>query len=176
MQSKVRSIQRREVQSAVLPSLASLPPILQRIYAARAVSDMTEVTHELSGLQDFRALAGMEKAVDRLVLALSRQERILTVGDFDADGATSSAVAVRALRAMGALQVDYLVPNRFIYGYGLSPEIVQVAATRHPQLLVTVDNGISSHAGISEANRLGMDVIVTDHHVAPSVLPDACAI
>ncbi|OGT68790.1 MAG: single-stranded-DNA-specific exonuclease RecJ [Gammaproteobacteria bacterium RIFCSPHIGHO2_12_FULL_45_9] len=176
MQSKVRSIQRREVQSAVLPSLASLPPILQRIYAARAVSDMTEVTHELSGLQDFRALAGMEKAVDRLVLALSRQERILIVGDFDADGATSSAVAVRALRAMGALQVDYLVPNRFTYGYGLSPEIVQVAATRHPQLLVTVDNGISSHAGISEANRLGMDVIVTDHHVAPSVLPDACAI
>src|SRR3990167_347730 len=130
---QVRPIERRLVPSEVLTSLSTLPPILQRIYAARGVAQLDEVTHELSELHPFHTLCGIEKAVDRLVLALSRQERIMIVGDFDADGATSSVVAVRALRAFGALHIDYLVPNRFTYGYGLSPEIVQVAATRHPQ-------------------------------------------
>jgi single-stranded-DNA-specific exonuclease len=108
----------------------------------------------------------------RLADAIHNQESILILADYDADGATACALAVRGLRAMGA-KVDYLVPNRFDYGYGLSPEIVQLAAERHPQLIVTVDNGIAAHAGIDEARRLGIEVLVTDHHLPADTLPDA---
>jgi len=122
------------------------------------------------------AMLGIDAGVARLVTALRQQESILIVGDFDCDGATSTTTALLALRAFGFNQVDYLVPNRFEYGYGLSPEIVEVAQQKQPDLIITVDNGISSIEGVDRANMLGIDVIVTDHHLPGSVLPKAVAI
>ncbi|HLW75172.1 MAG TPA: DHH family phosphoesterase, partial [Gammaproteobacteria bacterium] len=124
----------------------NLHPLLRRLYAARGLSTVADLDLALSGLADYRQLGGMETAVDLLADALAMRRRILVVGDFDADGATSSALLVGALRRFGAEHADYLVPNRFEYGYGLTPEIVALAAGRHPELIITVDNGISSHA------------------------------
>lgn len=121
-------------------------------------------------------MLAMDAAVARLTSALENAERILIVGDFDADGATSSALAVAALREFGAAQVDFLVPNRFEYGYGLTPEIVAVAAQRAPHLIVTVDNGISSIDGVEAARGAGIDVLVTDHHLPGDSLPEAAVI
>ncbi|MFB3104241.1 MAG: DHH family phosphoesterase, partial [Pseudomonadales bacterium] len=115
-------------------------------------------------------------AAERVQHAIVNQERILVVGDFDADGATSVALALSLLRAMGADNVDFLVPNRFEFGYGLSPEIVRLAADLQPALLITVDNGVSSVDGVALANTLGIDVIVTDHHLPGAELPAAFAI
>lgn len=157
-------------------NLVSLHPLLRRIYAARQVVSEQELSRELKELLPFDALSGIDAAVARLFLALKEQQRILILGDFDADGATSTALATAALRAMGAAQVSYLVPNRFAYGYGLTPEIVDVAHEKNPQLIITVDNGISSNAGVDHANNLGIDVLITDHHLAAAVLPKACAI
>ena len=151
-------------------------PTLARVYAARGIRFTDEIDHRLQHLHSFSSLLGIETAVDWLQRALEQQQRILVVGDFDADGATGCAVAVTGLRLMGARDVDYLVPNRFEYGYGLTPEIVDVAATRSPDLLVTVDNGISSIDGVAAANRLGIPVIVTDHHLAGRRLPEAAAL
>lgn len=157
-------------------NLASVHPLLRRIYASRHIESEQELSRELKELLPFTELLGIDAAVARLFKALKEQQRILILGDFDADGATSTAVAVSALRAMGAKQVSYLVPNRFAYGYGLTPEIVDVAREKNPQLIITVDNGISSNAGVAHANSLGIDVLITDHHLAGAVLPDACAI
>lgn len=156
--------------------LKALHPVLARVYAARRISDLQELDRSLSALLDYRELLGIEAAVARLVQALESQERILVLGDFDADGATSTALAVRALSEMGAHDVDYLVPNRFDYGYGLTPEIVAVAAARSPRLIITVDNGISSLAGVRAAREAGIDVLITDHHLPGPELPDAVAI
>lgn len=170
-------IRRRSVSSARLTALSSLEDaILARIFAARAVDDPAQLECGLERLLPIQDLAGMPAAVAVLSEALRRRQRILVVGDFDADGATSSALAVRALRALGAPEVDYLVPNRFEYGYGLTPEIVAVAATRKPHLIVTVDNGISSIDGVAAAREHGMQVLVTDHHLAGATLPAADAI
>lgn len=158
------------------PFLKSLHPVLQRIYSARQVTKPEDLSKELSQLLPFSALKDIEKAVLRLTKAIQEQQRILIVGDFDADGATSTALAVGALKAFGAQQVSYLVPNRFTYGYGLTPEIVAVAQEQKPDVIITVDNGISSHAGITYANELGMTVIVTDHHLSAETLPTAHAI
>ena len=157
-------------------NLVSVHPLLRRIYAARHIESEQELSRELKELLPFHDLLGIKTAVDRLFLAIKEQQRILVLGDFDADGATSTAVAVNALRAMGARHISYLVPNRFAYGYGLTPEIVDVAREKDPQLIITVDNGISSNAGVAHANSLGIDVLITDHHLAGAVLPDACAI
>lgn len=154
----------------------SLHPLLRRIYAARQIHDDVELDNTLSALHDYRAFSTMEKAVTLLADSLEQQQRILIVGDFDADGATSSALGVRALRRFGATQVDYLVPNRFEYGYGLTPEIVALAAQRKPHLIITVDNGISSLAGVQAARSAGIRVLVTDHHLPGAELPDADAI
>jgi len=151
-------------------------PLLQRVFLARNITHPEEVNKDLSSLPAFDKLAGMDIAVKRLVSAIKEQQHILIVGDFDADGATSTAVAVRALRSFGAKRVDYLVPNRFEYGYGLTPEIVSVASKRHADVIVTVDNGIASHAGVDKATALNIDVIVTDHHLPPETLPKALAI
>src|SRR5690606_24464420 len=124
----------------------------------------------------YQRLKGIEAAVTLLVEALEQRQRILIVGDFDADGATASAVGVLGLRMLGAAEVDYLVPNRFDYGYGLTPEIVEVARQREPQLLITVDNGISSVEGVAAAKAAGMRVLVTDHHLPGPELPAADAI
>src|SRR6187431_917440 len=151
---------------------AAIHPLLQRIYSARGVQHESELQYQLANLHkpNFK---GMADAVSLLADAVVAQAKIIIVGDFDADGATSSALAVLALRAMGLPTVDFLVPNRFEYGYGLTPEIVAVAAGRKPHLLITVDNGIASVDGVAAANRLGIDVLVTDHHLPGAALPDA---
>jgi single-stranded-DNA-specific exonuclease len=152
-----------------------LPPVVRRVYAARAVAP-DELECSLARLHPGDRLSGLERAVDLLEAALAEGSRILIIGDFDADGATSSALAVRALRALGHAEVDYLVPNRFEYGYGLTPEIVALAAGRGAELLVTVDNGVSSIDGVKAAHAAGMRVLITDHHLPGAVLPDADAI
>ncbi|HAG61710.1 MAG: single-stranded-DNA-specific exonuclease RecJ [Legionellales bacterium] len=157
-----------------LTSLSQFPPVLQRILSARNVVDPETMEYGLSQLLPFDDLLNINQAVARLMQALAGGERILIVGDFDVDGATSTTLAVLALRAMGAKDVDYLVPNRFDYGYGLSPEIVDVAHQSSPDLIVTVDNGISSVAGVARARELGIDVLVTDHHLPGEVLPEDC--
>ena len=171
---KARRIERRPVPQVSFGD--GLHPLLQRLYAARGVTDQAALDLALTSLEDYRKLGGMDTAVKLLAGALQAQQRILVVGDFDADGATSSALMVRALRRLGAANVDYLVPNRFEYGYGLTPEIVVLAAGRKPDLIITVDNGISSHAGVSEARRRGIQVLVTDHHLPGNTLPEASAI
>lgn len=157
-------------------ALSSLHPILRRVFAAREVTQPDEIDKTLSSLLSYSDLLNIDQAVERLAYALKHQQRIIIVGDFDADGATSTAVAVKALRAFGVCDVDFLVPNRFKYGYGLTPEIVEVAAESHPDLIITVDNGIASHAGVDRANELNIDVIITDHHLPGDSLPNAVAI
>lgn len=160
----------------VLPDLGDLPPLLTRIYAARGVAHAAELEKGLARLLPAHLLKGMDAAVQLLSQALERRQRILIVGDFDADGATASCVGVLGLRMLGAAHVDYLAPNRFDYGYGLTPEIVAVALERQPDLLVTVDNGISSLEGVAAAQAAGLKVLVTDHHLPSAQLPAADAI
>ncbi|SEE59644.1 single-stranded-DNA-specific exonuclease RecJ [Pseudomonas coleopterorum] len=160
----------------ILPFLGDMPPLLNRLYAARGVSSAQELDKSLARLIPFQRLKGIEAAVELLVTAIDLRQRILIVGDFDADGATASAVGVLGLRLLGAAHVDYLVPNRFEFGYGLTPEIVEVALQREPQLLVTVDNGISSVEGVAAAKAAGLQVLVTDHHLPGHELPAADAI
>ncbi|WP_296178384.1 single-stranded-DNA-specific exonuclease RecJ [Pseudomonas sp. UBA1879] len=159
-----------------LPFLGDLPPLLTRLYAARGVLSQDELDKGLARLIPYQQLKGIDAAVDLLVTALQRRQRILIVGDFDADGATASTVGVLGLRLLGAAHVDYLVPNRFEYGYGLTPEIVKVALERRPELLMTVDNGISSVEGVAAAKAAGLQVLVTDHHLPGHELPAADAI
>jgi single-stranded-DNA-specific exonuclease len=169
-------IQRRAaaVTSDSLPD--DLHPVLRRVYLSRALHDARELRYSLEGLHPYAALKGIDAACELLAAALQQQKRILIVADFDADGATSCAVAVRGLRLLGARDVCYVVPNRFTFGYGLTPEIVAVAAQRQPELLITVDNGISSIEGVAAAQQRGMQVLVTDHHLPGEVLPPADAI
>lgn len=167
-------IRRRTVeQSAQFEQ--TVHPLLQRIYSARGIQHESELQYQLAQLlkPNFK---GLQNAVSILADAVVAGAKIIIIGDFDADGATSSALGVLALRAMGAANVDFLVPNRFEYGYGLTPEIVAVAAAQHPDVIVTVDNGISSIEGVQAARDLGIAVVVTDHHLAGSELPDADAI
>jgi single-stranded-DNA-specific exonuclease len=154
---------------------SSVHPLLQRIYSARGIQHEQELQYQLAQLHkpNFK---GLQEAVSILADAVVADAKIIIVGDFDADGATSSALAVLALRAMGLHNVDFLVPNRFEYGYGLTPEIVAVAAAQQPDVIITVDNGISSIEGVKAARELGIAVIVTDHHLPGSELPEADAI
>jgi len=161
--------------------LGDVPGVLGRVYAGRGVEAPTELDRSLVRLLGPGELSDIDRAAERLARAVAGSEQIVIVGDFDADGATSVALAVTLLHAMGAEHVDFLVPNRFDFGYGLSPEIVDLAAKLYPQLqhdgvLVTVDNGVSSVTGVARANGLGMNVIVTDHHLPGSELPAAHAI
>ncbi|CAH3857753.1 Single-stranded-DNA-specific exonuclease RecJ, partial [Serratia marcescens] len=155
---------------------ASLPPLLRRLYALRGVQAEQELERGVKGMLPWQQLDGIDAAVSLLQQALADGRRIMVVGDFDADGATSTALTVLALRSMGGASVDYLVPNRFEDGYGLSPEVVEQAAARGAELIVTVDNGISSHAGVDVAHAKGMQVLVTDHHLPGETLPAAEAI
>jgi single-stranded-DNA-specific exonuclease len=161
---------------AQLPDLGDLPSLLTRLYAARGVQSVAELDKGLARLIPYQQLKGIDGAVELLVQALQQRQRILIVGDFDADGATASSVGVLGLRMLGAAHVDYLVPNRFEYGYGLTPEIVAVALQRQPDLLLTVDNGISSVDGVAAAKAAGLRVLVTDHHLPGPELPAADAI
>ncbi len=150
-----------------------LHPVLERVFAARGITTADQLTHGLDRLLPPAGFAGLASAAALLADSLENREKILIVGDFDADGATSIAVGINLLRAMGATDVDYLVPNRFEYGYGLTPEIVELARQRTPDLIITVDNGISSLEGVARARELGIRTLVTDHHLPGRELPAA---
>lgn len=168
-------LRRREVDSsAQLP--ADLPPLLQRLYASRGVLSAADLERSVKGMLPWQQLSGVEKAVEMLYDAFREGLRIVVVGDFDADGATSTALSVLGLRQLGCSNVTYLVPNRFEDGYGLSPEVVDQAHARGAQMIMTVDNGISSHSGVDRAHALGIPVLVTDHHLPGDTLPAAEAI
>lgn len=156
--------------------VATIDDLIKQLYAARGYTSEKPTQYALGEMLPPANMRGIADAVNIIEAALRAKQRILILGDFDADGATSTALAVRCLRAMGAEHVDYLVPNRFEFGYGLTPEIVAVAATLSPHLIITVDNGIASVEGVRAANDLGIKVLVTDHHLPPEVLPDAVAI
>ena len=168
------TIKRRpEVDLSILPD--SIPPLLKRIYISRGIEDIRQLEKAARGLHSYQELEGIEKAVELLFIAIEQGKRIIVVGDFDADGATSSALSVLALRALGSRNVDYLVPNRFEDGYGLSPEVVDQAIAYQAQVIMTVDNGVSSIEGVRYAKQNGIQVIVTDHHLPGGELPDADA-
>ena len=152
-----------------------LHPTLARILSARGVREPAELATELPGLVPPAALKGIDQAATYLADAIAAGRRLLIVADYDCDGATACAVGVRGLRMLGA-RIDYIVPNRFEYGYGLTPEIVALAAKQQPDVIVTVDNGIASVDGVAAANALGIDVVVTDHHLPGDQLPDAAVI
>jgi single-stranded-DNA-specific exonuclease len=156
---------------SVLDALADIDPVTARVYATRGVTSAEQLDYTLARLAPVSQLENVDAAV--ALLLQKRESRITVVGDFDVDGATSSVLVLRCLREFGFPDVDYLVPNRFEFGYGLTPEIVRIAAERSPDLLITVDNGISSVAGVAEANRLGIPVLVTDHHLPGAELPAA---
>ena len=168
-------LRRREAADGVdLPD--DLPPLLQRLYANRGVRSAQELERGVKSMLPWSQLTGVEKAVEMLYGAFKQELHIVVVGDFDADGATSTALSVLALRGLGYGNVSYLVPNRFEDGYGLSPEVVDQAHARGAQMIMTVDNGISSHAGVERAHALGIPVLVTDHHLPGDTLPAAEAI
>ncbi|WP_057832389.1 single-stranded-DNA-specific exonuclease RecJ [Colwellia sp. TT2012] len=170
-------IRRAQVATAHLPD--TLPEIIKQIYASRGMKSAQELelnVARLQGMADDTALMGMDKACQLLHQALLSKTRIVIVGDFDADGATSTALMMVALSLFGSTHHDFIVPNRFEYGYGLTPEIVDIAAKQQAQMIITVDNGISCIAGVKRAKDLGMQVIVTDHHLPGHTLPIADAI
>lgn len=174
MKQQIQLRRREAADDADLPS--DLPPLLQRLYASRGVRSAQELERGVKGMLPWSQLTGVEKAVEMLYGAFKQDLHIVVVGDFDADGATSTALSVLALRALGYGNVSYLVPNRFDDGYGLSPEVVDQAHARGAQMIMTVDNGISSHAGVDHAHALGIPVLVTDHHLPGDTLPAAEAI
>src|SRR6202795_4871009 len=163
---------RRRPPAAPCEFTADLHPVLRRVYAARGLRSDADLDLSLDRLLPVGSLEGVDAAA-QLLTAHSVSGRVLVIGDFDADGATSTALVVRSLRGMHFAQVDFLVPNRFRFGYGLTPEIVALAASRTPSLIVTVDNGVSSIAGVEAARDLGVPVLVTDHHLPGAVLPRA---
>ena len=147
-------------------------PALAKIFASRGITDSKQLDTSIAGLLLFEELANAREMARLLADAISANKKLMVIADYDADGATACAVAVRGMRGFGA-QIDFIVPNRFEYGYGLTPEIVHLAARSAPDILITVDNGIASVEGVAEANRLGMQVLITDHHLPGDKLPDA---
>ena len=173
--SKVSSqrpvVTRRLPESNTRPELVDVDPVLARLYALRGVTTSTQLDYSLGNLAPVSSLDNIDAAVE--LLLEKKDQRIVIIGDFDVDGATSTTLMLRCMRAFGFADVDYLVPNRFEFGYGLTPEIVRVAAQSSPDLIVTVDNGVSSIAGVEEARAAGIAVLVTDHHLPGNELPAA---
>ena len=170
-----RLVKRRAANTKLnLPD--SMHPLLKRVYSQRNINDVEELELGLEKLIPPEQFKGINEAVQLLIDALQRQQRVLIVADFDADGATSCVVALKALRQFGFQHTDYIVPNRFDYGYGLTPEIVELAKTRNPDLIITVDNGISSIEGVAAAKSAGIKTLITDHHLPSASAPDADAI
>lgn len=167
-------VARNQPSAEVIERFGDLDPVHARLYAMRGLKTAAELDYSLTRLLPLGALAHLDEAA-ALVIA-NRERRIIVIGDYDVDGATSAALVIRCLREFGFADVDYLVPNRFDYGYGLSREIVRVAAERNPALLITVDNGVSSIDGVAEANELGIPVLITDHHLPGDELPAAATI
>lgn len=177
--TKTRPLQRREMDEAALGSAewpAHWPEALRRVHAARGSEGGAMAVPSLRVLPAPEGLLGLEKAVSLLREAIARNAHIVVTADFDADGATACAVAVRGLRLLGATRVSYAVPDRMVHGYGLTPGLVEEIAALHPDILLTVDHGIACHAGIAAAKARGWQVIVTDHHLPGETLPDADAI
>lgn len=166
-------IKQRSTSAVSALAAAGVPPLLQRIYSARGITHPERLELSLQRLLPPSSMKGVKEAAELLADAIEGEARVVVVGDFDADGATSSALAVSVLRQMGMSDISYLVPNRFEFGYGLSPEIVGIAASREPDLIVTVDNGISSLEGVIAAQALGISVLITDHHLPGDELPAA---
>lgn len=167
---RIRPLRKRTAADcAGADGLLQIDPILRRLYSARGVTGSEQLDYTLQRLVPVHTMSGIDAAVE--LLLKHRNNRIIVIGDFDADGATSTALVIRCLREFGINDAGYLVPNRFEFGYGLSPEIVRVAAERSPELLITVDNGVSSVAGVEEAHRLGIEVLITDHHLPGAELP-----
>ncbi len=154
----------------------NLHPLLERIFLARGIASELELDRTLAKLPSPWLLSGMEEMVEHLIVAINEQQKVCIVADFDADGATSCAVAIKGLQLLGAGQVTFVVPNRFDYGYGLTPEIVELVKLQNPDVIITVDNGISSIDGVKAATDSGIKVLVTDHHLPGSNLPAATAI
>ena len=169
-------IKQRELPAVIPECLQSLPAFITRILSARHIGKASELDTSLSVLTSFELLSGVTEAIDVLIQAYHDKSRIMIVGDYDADGATSTAVAIRALNQLGFADVSYIVPNRFKYGYGLSPELVEDAHDSKPDIIITVDNGIACIKGVDKAKQLGMKVIITDHHLPGESLPNADAI
>lgn len=167
-----RPIRRRDTEPENLNRLGHLDPLLARLFAARGVTDPEELRLELRRLVPVGTLEGVAAAAELIAAHLRAGRRLLVVGDFDADGATSTALMVRVLRGCGA-DVQYLLPNRFVHGYGLSPGLVEEARALDPALIITVDSGIACNPGVTAARSAGIDVLVTDHHLPPSELPPA---
>jgi single-stranded-DNA-specific exonuclease len=163
-------------RDSVIAQLSSVHPLLSKIYSARSVVSETELNCSASHLLSPKTLKGIDAGASLLADAICQQKKVVIIADFDADGATSCALSILALRAMGLVDIDFLVPNRFEYGYGLTPEIVEVAKALKPDLIMTVDNGISSVDGVQVARDAGIDVLVTDHHLPGNTLPNATAI
>jgi len=155
---------------------SDIHPLLQQLYANRGITHLKDVQYSIKQLPDYKTLKDIKSAASIIGQHVIDNKKIVIIGDFDADGATSSALVVRALRMFGATQVSYLVPNRFEYGYGLSPEIVALAAQQSPDLIITVDNGIASIEGVLEANRRNIKVVITDHHLPADTAPEAAAV
>ena len=164
-------IVRRAVPEAARELAASgMHPVVARVLASRGVASAADLPGDLATLPPFATMKGIDAAAARLADAIAAHERVVIIADYDADGATACAVGVRGLAALGA-NVGFLVPNRFEYGYGLTPEIVAEAARMSPRLIVTVDNGIASHDGVAAAAARGLDVLITDHHLPAATLP-----
>ena len=177
MTNKMHNITVRATDQSALASLqaSKLPPLLSQLFASRGLKNADETIATLDKLLAPNTLKNNAEMAVHLADAIVQNKQLLVIGDYDADGATATAVAVKGLRQMGA-KVGFLVPNRFEYGYGLTPEIVQLAAKQKPDILITVDNGIASVDGVATANALGMQVLVTDHHLPGDTLPDAACI
>lgn len=175
MTFRLKQLQQRTVQNSAAFSLP-VHPVLQRIYAHRGIGLPEDLQRSAAHLLPFSALKGINQAVTLLTHALDHQQQIIIVGDFDADGATSTAVLLAGLKAFGFKRLEYLVPNRFAFGYGLSPQMAELAVAQGAELIITVDNGISAIEGVALAKKAGVKVLVTDHHLAGNELPDADAI
>ena len=170
-----KAIVRRTVSKSHA-DLGVMHPILERIFLSRGITSAAELDRTLAKLPSPWLLSGMEEMVGHLIVAINERQRICIVADFDADGATSCAVAVKGLQLLGAKEVSFVVPNRFEYGYGLTPEIVALVKLQQPDLIITVDNGISSIDGVKVAKDFGIKVLITDHHLPGHELPVADAI
>lgn len=167
------TLHRRPIDSAVATALEAhgIAPLFARLYASRGIARAEDASFKLSLLPSPSLMKGIDAVAERLIVAIEKQEPMLIVADYDADGATACAIGLRGLRRMGA-KIGYIVPNRFEYGYGLTPEIVALAARENPRVIVTVDNGIASVDGVARARALGIDVVVTDHHLPGDTLPE----
>jgi single-stranded-DNA-specific exonuclease len=166
--------QATSAESSCLPM--QLHPILRQIYTSRGITQASQLERSAKSLLHYQQLSGIDKAVQILAESIAKEKFVMVIGDFDADGATSTALSMLALGMMGSKKHDYLVPNRFNFGYGLSPEIVEVAHQQGAEVIMTVDNGIACFAGVKKAKELGMTVLITDHHLAAETLPNADAI